>query len=55
MNLPFSMTILGSEETTGLENKELYNSKELWIDYNLDWYHYGASIIYPVKFLPGGM
>jgi len=27
MNLPFSMTILGSEETAGLENKELYNSK----------------------------
>jgi len=44
---PFGMTIPGSVETAGLENKNLYNSKELVDDHNLNWYHYGARYYDP--------
>jgi len=44
---PFGMTIPGSVETAAFENKNLYNSKELVYDHNLNWYHYGARYYDP--------
>jgi len=37
---PFGMTIPGSEETAAYENKNLYNSKELMDEHNLNVYDY---------------
>jgi len=39
---PFGMTIPGSVETAAFENKNLYNSKELMDEHNLNVYDYGA-------------
>jgi len=39
---PFGMTIPESVETAGYENKNLYNSKELMDEHNLNVYDYGA-------------
>jgi len=44
---PFGMTIPGSEETTAFENKNLYNSKELMDEHNLNIYDYGARYYDP--------
>jgi len=44
---PFGMTIPESDEVAGYENKNLYNSKELVDDHNLNWYHYGARYYDP--------